>query len=158
MTMANHLPSQQINLYKQALEHIRKQECADAKDLLEGIIRDYGDFERGAIHQSLGNCYEDLGEFAKAREAYLAALRQEPGNPYFVDTYAAFLREHGSKREFYEWELASVQLTLENGGVVTPERRATLVRAGESIGETSEKTMTRMSEKFVRPSLGGVNP
>jgi len=151
--MANHLPSQQINLYQQALAHIRKQKYADARDILEGIIRDYGDFERGAINQSLGNCYEDLGEFAKAREAYLAALRQESGNPYFVDTYAAFLRLHGSKQEFYDWELASIQLVLENGGVVTPERRAALMRAGESIGETSEKTTARMSEQFVPPGL-----
>ncbi|MGA7674883.1 MAG: tetratricopeptide repeat protein [Rhizomicrobium sp.] len=151
--MASRLPSEQTNLQQQALEHIRKREYADAKRILEGIIRDYGDFERGAIHQSLGNCYEDLGEFAKAREAYLAALRQEPGNPYFVDTYAAFLRHHGSMQEFYEWELASVQLTLENGGVVTAERRANLVRAGEGIGEAPERTTARMSEQFVPPGL-----
>lgn len=138
-------------LYQDALLHIRNGDCAGAKGILEFIIRNYGDWERGAIHQSLGNCYEDLGEIDKARSAYIEALRREPGNPYFVDTFSAFVRVHGSSQEFFLWELASAQLAHENGQTFDTKRRTQLIMLGEELGKPPTQTEKLMAEPYRPP-------
>jgi Flp pilus assembly protein TadD len=76
-----------------------EQRWAFAADLIGQVLDSHTDWEHGYGFFHLAECFEELGRFAEARNAYQLAVKTSPGDPTLLGGLASFLYQHGPSRE-----------------------------------------------------------
>jgi tetratricopeptide (TPR) repeat protein len=109
-----------IELETKALSLQNAGKFKEAADLFSEIVKEQPNWEHGAGYYSLGNCYEDSGQFEKAEEAYKSALRYQPANRDFLGGYASFLYLHRDPESAFKCHLELLEvekISHDNAGI-----------------------------------------
>jgi tetratricopeptide (TPR) repeat protein len=123
-----------VEIEKKALALKNSGKMPEASILLEKIIKEMPSWEHGYGYYNLAECYEDMREFDKAREAYENAIKLDRNNSMFVGAYASFLYLQGQTVETFEWYLKL--LSLENS------------QGDQKLANDTKKMLSQLAEKL----------
>ncbi len=101
-----HMKLDLLTLDRKALELRNSGRLIEAVELLAAVVKDLPDWEHGSTFFNLACCYEELGAFALAEQCYRDALRYEPKNPFFLESFASFLNLQGDVDKAFQIYLA----------------------------------------------------
>ncbi|HEC84520.1 MAG: hypothetical protein DRR08_00380 [Candidatus Parabeggiatoa sp. nov. 2] len=102
-TFLTELETEALNLRNQG--YLEK-----AAEIFAQIINRQPNYEHGMCFYDLADCLEDLGDFKKAEENYLAAIKYDPDDLIRLGGYASFLYLHGDPKKAFDAHLHLLRL------------------------------------------------
>lgn len=90
------MPSCLSQMQSEALKCKKVGRLLDAIDLLERIVVTEPDWENGTPWLWLARCYDDYGDYIKARECHVQSIRFGKGDPRFSQSYRRFVKVRGA--------------------------------------------------------------
>jgi tetratricopeptide (TPR) repeat protein len=122
-----------------------------AAEIFAQIINRQPNYEHGMCFYDLANCLEHLGDFKKAEENYLAAIKYVPDDLIRLGGYASFLYLHGDPKKAFDAHLHLLFLEseldqTENVKNITLALKALGKRLGFSENEVERKIDEQVSK------------
>ncbi len=97
-------------LETEAFNLLNQNQIKQAANLFAQIVSNQPDYEHGMCFYNLASCLEDLGDFKKAEENYLAAIKYDPDDLIRLGGYASFLYLHGDPKKAFDAHLHLLRL------------------------------------------------
>ncbi|HEY0097932.1 MAG TPA: tetratricopeptide repeat protein [Pyrinomonadaceae bacterium] len=129
-------------LEAEGLAFLHAGQFADAIEVFMKLAEENPGYEHGICFYHLACCFEDVGDFEKARLHYERALQAAPGDVYRVGGYAAFLYLHGNPKDAFEAQLNYLRVVRRMGNKTDEEKAiSNLKHLGAKLGLTEDEIM-----------------
>ncbi len=138
-------------LETEAFNLLNQNQIKQAANLFAQIVSNQPDYEHGMCFYNLASCLEDLGDFKKAEENYLAAIKYDPDDLIRLGGYASFLYLHGDPKKAFDAHLHLLFLESERGRTEDVENITLALKAlGERLGLSVPEVERQINEQATR--------
>jgi len=137
-----------VELETEGLNRLNQGDIEQAANIFAKIVSKLPDYEHGMCFYDLAGCLEDLGNFEKAEENYLAAIKYDPDDLIRLGGYASFLYLHGDPKKAFDAHLHLLFLESERGQTEDVENTTLAVKAlGKRLGLSENEVERKINEQ-----------